>query len=534
MPEVKLKTDAGEFPVSGGIVTIGRTPDNKIAFPDDANVSRHHAEIEVRGGEYCLIDLGSSNGTTVNGEKVSGERYLSPGDLILLGGTSRIEFVDAGAAEEEAGSEESESSGAGQPPGAGVPEASEAAAGAAASGGDGGSKTMLLVAGGIAVVALLFVGIAAVVFVFAGSSKGGGTSGSGGGGGGGGGIFSSLFGSPCEAKASITKPETGDSISAPTEIEVDVENGECVAKAVFTIDGNEFASSESPFKATIDPKDFPDLSDGVDHSLGIVLLDEENNPIGQNAPVMLAFETRAVTKPTPGPEVTQTNTQQNQPSSGKAPSLLEIQDMATRLAKQFTSKTGYKITDKQFLTEVQKRTGEYAQEGYYEKAFRYKDVILTAFTREANLDAPLGFILAMSRSKFDPAMVGTEEGLWRMNSKFITDNGYNGTCGGMPVNDPSQSCAAKAAAAYMKFIVTSATDTDPIYGIAVFGKPTNDAAIWFSGVGQNRADIWTSIKTAPEREQLVRFFAAGIVAENPQKFGLKKDQPLSTIYRVAM
>jgi hypothetical protein len=303
---------------------------------------------------------------------------------------------------------------------------------------------------------------------------------------------------------------------------------------VFTIDGNEFASSEAPFKATIDPKDFPDLSDGVDHSLGIVLLDEENNPIGQNAPVMLAFETRAVTKPSPGPEVTQTNTQQTQQSSGKAPSMLEVQDMATRLAKQFTSKTGYKISDKQFLTEVQKRTAEYAQEGYYEKAARYKDVILTAFSREANLDAPLGFILAMSRSKFDPAMVGAEEGLWRMNSKFITDNGYNGTCGGMPVNDPSQSCAAKAAAAYMKFIVTSATDTDPIYGVAVFGKPTNDAAIWFSGIGQNRADLWSSIKTAQEREQLVRFFAAGIVGENPQKFGLKKDQPLSTLYRSAM
>ena len=86
----------------------------------------------------------------------------------------------------------------------------------------------------------------------------------------------------------------------------------------------------------------------------------------------------------------------------------------------------------------------------------------------------------------------------------------------------------------MKFLVTSATDTDPIYAAAVFGKSTSDAAIWFSGVGQNRADVWNAIKTAQEREQLVRFFAAGIVAENPQKFGLKKDLPLSTIYKVAM
>ena len=121
-----------------------------------------------------------------------------------------------------------------------------------------------------------------------------------------------------------------------------------------------------------------------------------------------------------------------------------------------------------------------------------------------------------------------------MNSDFITANGYNGTCGGVAINDASQSCAAKAAANYLKFIVTSATDTDPIYGVAVFGKSTNDAAIWFSGIGQNRSDLWNSIKTAPEREQLVRFFAAGIVTENPGKFGLKKDQPLSVLYRSAM
>jgi pSer/pThr/pTyr-binding forkhead associated (FHA) protein len=310
MPDVKLKFDGREIPLSAGVTTLGRTTDNDVSFPDDANVSRQHAEIESRNGDYVVIDLRSSNGTTVNGEKLTGERYLTPGDVIMLGGTSRIEFAgSANGAEPEpdAGVPEPEIA----PATASTPAAPEAPQAEAASGG--GSKMLLLIAGGIACVAVFFVLIAGGIFFFAGSSKGGGsggTSGGSGGGGGGGGLFSNIFGSPCTAKASIMKPETGDTISTPTEIAIDVQDGECVSKAVFTIDGNEFASVEAPFTATIDPKEFPDLSDGVDHSLGVVLLDEENNPVGENPPVMLAFETRAVTKPTPGPEVTQTNTQQ--------------------------------------------------------------------------------------------------------------------------------------------------------------------------------------------------------------------------------
>ena len=541
MPDVKLKFDGREIPLSGGVTTLGRTTDNDVSFPDDANVSRRHAEIESRNGDYVVIDLRSSNGTTVNGEKLTGERYLAPGDVIMLGGTSRIEFAGsengANGAEPTPDAEEPKPEIA--PVAAATPSAPEAPQAEAASGG--GSKMLLLIAGGIACVALFFVLIAGGIFFFAGSSKGGGSGGTSGGsgggsGGGGGGVFSSFFGSPCTAKASITKPETGDTISTPTEIAIDVQDGECVSKAVFTIDGNEFASAESPFTATIDPKVFPDLSDGVDHSLGVVLLDEENNPVGENPPVMLAFETRAVTKPTPGPEVTQTNTQQGGPSTGsaKAVALPEIQDMSTRLVKDLFREQSYNVSNKQFLTEVQKRTAEYAQEGYYERAAKYSDVIKVSFVSEYNVKAPLAFILAMSRSKFDPAPAGAEEGLWRMSSEFITASGYQGTCGGMAINDPSQGCAAKAAAQYMKAIITSAPGNDPIYSAAVFGKSTSDAAIWFASLGQNRTDPWSTIKSDKERDQLVRFFAAGIVSENPQRFGLKKTPRLSDLYRNTM
>src|SRR3982751_4524261 len=101
MAGVKLKFDGREVELSEGVTTLGRTTDNAVAFPDDANVSRQHAEIEARDGGYYVIDLGSSNGTTVNGEKLTGEKYLSPGDVILLGGSSRIEFESANGSEPE-------------------------------------------------------------------------------------------------------------------------------------------------------------------------------------------------------------------------------------------------------------------------------------------------------------------------------------------------------------------------------------------------------------------------------------------------
>jgi pSer/pThr/pTyr-binding forkhead associated (FHA) protein len=64
-----------EYPIGDGVTSIGRTPDNHLSFPDDSNVSRYHAEIEGRNGEYVLIDLQSSNGTTVNGRQISREHH---------------------------------------------------------------------------------------------------------------------------------------------------------------------------------------------------------------------------------------------------------------------------------------------------------------------------------------------------------------------------------------------------------------------------------------------------------------------------
>jgi len=67
--------------------TLGRHPSSDLAFdPEgDLEVSARHAVVFRQGGGYVLRDLGSTNGTWVNGERVRGERGLEPGDRIQLG-----------------------------------------------------------------------------------------------------------------------------------------------------------------------------------------------------------------------------------------------------------------------------------------------------------------------------------------------------------------------------------------------------------------------------------------------------------------
>jgi hypothetical protein len=68
------------------VVTIGRLPDSTISL-NDANVSRRHAEVRPQGRSYVLVDIGSTNGTKVNGVRIEGERALVDSDIVSVGGT---------------------------------------------------------------------------------------------------------------------------------------------------------------------------------------------------------------------------------------------------------------------------------------------------------------------------------------------------------------------------------------------------------------------------------------------------------------
>jgi len=68
-------------------LTLGRVADNDIALDDDTFMSSHHARIEIRPEGVWVVDLDSTNGTFVNGQRVTGDRSLRKGDRLQVGST---------------------------------------------------------------------------------------------------------------------------------------------------------------------------------------------------------------------------------------------------------------------------------------------------------------------------------------------------------------------------------------------------------------------------------------------------------------
>jgi len=68
-------------------LTIGRGTNNDVPLASDEYASSRHARIEPRHDGVWIDDIGSTNGTFVNGIRVTRERRLAPGDIVRIGGT---------------------------------------------------------------------------------------------------------------------------------------------------------------------------------------------------------------------------------------------------------------------------------------------------------------------------------------------------------------------------------------------------------------------------------------------------------------
>ena len=87
-----------QIPLAEAPTTFGRNPDNTVVI-DSGRASRRHAEIRSQAGMFVLADLGSSNGTYVNGQRLAAPHTLRPGDVIQIGDdTFRFDASPAPAA----------------------------------------------------------------------------------------------------------------------------------------------------------------------------------------------------------------------------------------------------------------------------------------------------------------------------------------------------------------------------------------------------------------------------------------------------
>lgn len=88
-PQLQLVVHAGPlagkgYPIRGDMLTIGRDEENNITLDDD-QVSRYHARLLLQEDQIILEDLGSTNGTLVNGKPIEGQHVLQPADIISVG-----------------------------------------------------------------------------------------------------------------------------------------------------------------------------------------------------------------------------------------------------------------------------------------------------------------------------------------------------------------------------------------------------------------------------------------------------------------
>lgn len=125
MPKIKLTTPDGaklEFELTIDRATVGRAEGNDIVVPD-GSVSSRHGEILLKGDSIELVDLGSTNGTHVGGERVE-RATVAPGGTFKLGSVEGV-LISVTAAPEAAGeeSQEPESGSAARPSWSGAPAA---------------------------------------------------------------------------------------------------------------------------------------------------------------------------------------------------------------------------------------------------------------------------------------------------------------------------------------------------------------------------------------------------------------------------
>ena len=85
--ESPVLDEGDEFSVDSAPLTVGRGGQNDVAIDGDEFASARHVRFEPRRDGVWVTDLGSTNGTYVNGVRIDGARRLAPGDVVRVGET---------------------------------------------------------------------------------------------------------------------------------------------------------------------------------------------------------------------------------------------------------------------------------------------------------------------------------------------------------------------------------------------------------------------------------------------------------------
>ncbi len=221
------------------------------------------------------------------------------------------------------------------------------------------------------------------------------------------------------------------------------------------------------------------------------------------------------------------------PASGGA--LAASSDMtaqfARTLAVQISQKSSYNF-DPRFADFIKSSLNEYrGATGYSERATKYRDAIDREFVNAQGIPPLVAYLIAMSQSKF-VEKPGT--GVWNLPPAVLSS--YS-TGANADLNDPAVS--TRVAAQYVRSLLDVFGKEDFMYAVACYGMTIDEAGKLKTTLeekdpaGQMRGDFWKMKNAGVVKDEQVtrvaRFFAAGIVGENPTQFGLK-EKPFSSFY----
>lgn len=509
---------------SGATVSIGRALDNVICLDGDPNISRYHAVIDARPDGFYLSDLGSSNGTTIADLPINYEHKLRDGDRVVLGNSSVVEFRAQAASEAATNSPAQQAGIVGNDSAqAALASASTESAAASASGETGAVPTSLPFRTSVALIAAACVGLVIVGGVV--------------------GLYALGVVGGCQPSARIVSPTSGTTVRGSVRVRVETENTKCIERVIFQLDGAEVARAEaSPYAVTLSAKDVTTLS-GDNHVLTVTVEEEDGKKRLQPGEILLAFASGGAADQTSDSADVQrqldavsseTTAVTPLPSGG-----IDVPGLSSRLATQISRKSGYSI-DPDFAEAIRARTNEYRQGGYTDRARTARREINKAY-RDRGLEPLLGYAMAMSRSKLNASLgsggVEGATGLWQISpavAQAYLAPGETTTI----LADPKRS--AEISATYMKALIDVFELDDFMYAVACFGMPLSRAGelrtklVTAAPDPAARRDFWKMVRSGvvsrEQADQAARFFAAGIVGENPQAFGLNNEQSFSSLY----
>ncbi len=347
-------------------------------------------------------------------------------------------------------------------------------------------------------------------------------------------IFNPLSGGDCRASARILTPPSGTTLRAAATIRVEVRESACIKRISYQLDGEEIAAAAAaPYEATLDPRRLPRLNAGH-HVLTATIETTGGAQARQPGEVYVAFNASSgePQQPAPPPAPEETVESPGNDAGASVVNGTEVGAMAERLASQLSGKSGY-IFERDMINAIQVRTANFSAAGSLERAARYRRVVVKAFS-DHGVSPLLGFVLAMSRSQFEEAASREGGGIWRIPPGVA--QGYLQPGESLAALDDPQR-AAEISAVYLKNLLGIFGTENFDLAIASYGSTVEEAGALEHRLASipatERRNFWQLVERrviSPEQsERVVKFYAAGIVGENPQRFGALADQRLSAL-----